>query len=56
MKDQVAHLVGLGSASNIKGKPSRAKKGHEFHERTRKSIYKEKKCVFSNGEEVFILK
>ncbi|KAL8143958.1 hypothetical protein V2J09_016990, partial [Rumex salicifolius] len=48
MKDQVAHLVGLGSASSDKGKPSKKdkKKGKAFMKRPESQIQKEKKCFF----------
>ncbi|KAL8151241.1 hypothetical protein V2J09_021049 [Rumex salicifolius] len=48
MKDQVAHLVGLGSVSSDKGKPSKKdkKKGKAFMKRPESQIQKEKKCFF----------
>ncbi|KAL8161806.1 LOW QUALITY PROTEIN: hypothetical protein V2J09_013295 [Rumex salicifolius] len=48
MKDQVAHLVGHGSASSDKGKPSKKdkKKGKAFMKRPESQIQKEKKCFF----------
>ncbi|KAL8171237.1 hypothetical protein V2J09_023041 [Rumex salicifolius] len=48
MKDQVAHLVGPGSVSNNKGKPSKKdnKKDKAFIEGPESQIQKEKKCFF----------
>ncbi|KAL8140911.1 hypothetical protein V2J09_006932 [Rumex salicifolius] len=48
MKDQVAHLVGLRSASSNKGKPSKKnkKKDKVFIKRPESQFQKEKKCSF----------
>ncbi|KAL8151085.1 hypothetical protein V2J09_020893 [Rumex salicifolius] len=48
MKDQVAHLIGLGSASRNKGKPSKKdkKKDKDFIKGPESQIQKKKKCFF----------
>ncbi|KAG7578785.1 Zinc finger CCHC-type [Arabidopsis thaliana x Arabidopsis arenosa] len=48
MKDQVAHLVGLGSASSRKGKPSIKDKKMDktFVKGPESQIHKERKCFF----------
>ncbi|KAL8159252.1 hypothetical protein V2J09_000789 [Rumex salicifolius] len=47
MKSQVANLVGLGSASSIKGKPSKKdKKDKAFMKGPESQVHKEKKCFF----------